>query len=145
MSDHAEAVARALPARATLMVGAVETEYLRCGAGEPVLVLDPTLASAVRAGRVPARWRANRLVVPERTTIDTLATHSTDELRNVVRAPFDTWLRGMIDGLGLSAITVVVSPALEGEVRRFAAAHAGEIVRVEVGVGVSAGEVPLDG
>lgn len=135
MSDQAEVIARALPARATLMVGAVETEYLRCGAGEPVLVLDPALAAAVRAGRVPARWQANRLFVPERTTIDALAMRVTDEARGAVRAPFERWLRGMIDGLGLSATTVVVSRSLEDEVRRFAAAHPGEIVRVEAGAG----------
>ncbi len=141
MSDQPEVVARALPARATLMVGAVETEYLRCGGGDPVIVLDPGLAAAVRAGRVPARWQANRLFVPERTTIDALAMRVTDEARGAVRAPFERWLRGMIDGLGLSAITVVVSRSLECEVLRFAAAHPGEIVRVEAG----AGEVQPEG
>ncbi len=138
MSDPTAGVARSLPARATLMVGAIETEYLRCGAGAPVLVLDPVLAAAVRVGRVPAEWARHRLIVPERATIDALALPAADALHAAVHAPFATWLRGMIDGLGLAALIVVVSTPLVDEVRRFAAENPGEIERVVVATSVAA-------
>lgn len=120
--------ARAMPARASVTVGAVETEYLRVGAGTPVLVLDHALAAAVRRGEVPGAWRAHRLVVPERTTIDALAAPADGH----GPTPFDAWLRGMIDGLGLAACTVVASAPLAAEVLRFATRHPDEVVRVLV-------------
>ncbi len=114
---------RAAPARAALTVGSVETEYVRCGSGPPVLVLAPALAAEVERGRIPEAFRAHRLIVPTRTTIDALAMPASG-------APFARWLRGMIDGLGLDQLTVVVSHALADEVRRFSAANPGEIVDV---------------
>ena len=117
--------ARAVPARAALTVGAVHTEYLRFGHGAPLLVLDPRIAADLEAGTVPAVLRGMRLIVPVRTTIEALATPAADG-----HVPFDRWLRGMIDGLGLHELTVLVAPALEPDLRRFAAAHPGEIVAV---------------
>lgn len=114
---------RATPARAALTVGSVETEYLRTGAGRPVLILTPAIAAAVERGRIPDSLRDCRLIVPTRTTIDALAMPADG-------APFAHWLRGLIDGLGLDRLTVVASLALADEVRRFAAANPGEIVEV---------------
>lgn len=126
MTDQVKDAVRAQPARAALTVGAVETEYLRFGSGHPVVVLDPALAARVDAGAVPARWQGHRLIVPTRTTIDVLAMPPAER----GDAPFDAWMRGLIDGLGLSAITVVVAPRLTAEVRRFAARYPGEIVGI---------------
>lgn len=117
--------ARAEPARAALTVGAVETEYLRVGNGAPVLVLDPRLAATIAAGEPPSDWSGHRLIVPVGTTIAALApsaAHPDD--------PFGAWLRGFLDGLGLAAVTIVVSPPLEAAVRRFADDNPGEIARI---------------
>lgn len=121
-----EAAARTTAVRAALTIGPVETEYLRVGAGAAVVVLAPGLAGAVQQGEVPAAWQGRRLIVPLRTTIAALATH------DGAPSPLAAWLRGLLDGLGIGAVTLVVPPPLEGEVRRFAASHPGEVERVVV-------------
>lgn len=133
MSDRAEHPARAGAARAALTVGTVETEYLRCGSGRPVLVLDPRLTAAIAASEVPLELRDRRLIAPLRTTIEALATPVSAvgaASAAASAAAFDSWLRGMIDGLGLSDLTVLVVPSLEADVRRFVAANPGEIAQV---------------
>lgn len=126
MTTRPEGPVRGPALRAVLTVGAVETEYLRCGSGRPVLVLHPALAEAIEAGDVPSGLRDARLIVPVHTTVAALASPRSDA------APFDLWLRGLIDGLGLSGLTVMVAPPLAREVSAFAAAHPEEIVRVVV-------------
>lgn len=113
--------------RAVLTVGAVETEYLRCGSGPPALVLSPALAAAIEAGDVPPAWRGMRLIVPVHTTIEALATPAES-----ARSAVHVWLRGMIDGLGLHGLTVVVAPPLARDLLAFADAHPHEIVRVVI-------------
>ncbi len=126
MSERPEGPARAAAARAALTVGMVETEYLRCGSGRAVLVLDPALTAAIESCEVPPALRGVRLIAPLRTTIEALAT----PVAAGSAGAFDAWLRGMIDGLGLADLTVMVVPALEADVRRFVAAHPGEIAEV---------------
>lgn len=127
MSDISDRGARAQPACASLTVGAVETEYLRTGSGPVVVVLEPRLAAQVRAGAVPEVWAAHRLIVPTRTTVEALVL--TDARGG---SAFDAWFRGLLDGLGLSAVTVVVAPSLARDVERFAAAHPDDVDRVVV-------------
>lgn len=118
--------ARVPVVRASLCVGAVVTEYLRAGTGPAVLILEPWLAAAVREGAVPGEWRSHRLIVPMHATLEALAAPA----NGGASTAFNAWLRGFIDGLGLSELNVVVTPALEGEVRRFAAEHPDEIARI---------------
>jgi hypothetical protein len=127
VSDPTGAPVRGPVLRAVLTVGAVETEYLRCGAGRPVLVLSPALAAAIEAGAVPPTLRDVRLIVPMHTSIDALASP-----RDATQSVLAVWLRGMIDGLGLGGLTVVATPALAAEVRRFAEANPSEAVAVVV-------------
>ncbi len=125
MSDSTAGSARGHALRAVLTVGAVETEYLRCGSGRPALVLSPVLAAAIEAGDVPPAWRGMRLIVPVHTTIEALGAPE-DPTESVL----GSWLRGMLDGLGLGSLTVVVAPSLARDVLDFAKANPNEIVRV---------------
>lgn len=127
MSDAIGVPARGPALRAVLTVGAVETEYLRCGSGRPALVLSPALAAAIEAGDVPPVLREMRLIVPVHTTIAALAAPA-----DAAHSALGVWLRGMIDGLGLEGLTVVVAPSLAPELRAFAEAHPTEIERVVV-------------
>lgn len=127
MSVPADREAHARPACASLTVGPVETEYLRVGNGPVVVVLDPRLAARVRDGATPDGWAAHRLIVPMRTTIEALVLP--DEGRGTV---FDAWFRGLLDGLGLAAVTVLAAPAIAREVERFAGAHPGDVACVVV-------------
>lgn len=125
VSDPTAGPARGPAVRAVLTVGAVETEYLRCGSGRPALVLSSALAAAIEAGDVPPALRAMRLIVPTHTTLEALAA-PTDPSRTAL----DVWMRGMIDGLGLCGLTVVVAPSLVHDVLAFADANPNEIVQV---------------
>lgn len=133
MTDPAHEDARAMVVRASLSVGAVETEYLRAGAGPPVVILDPWLAAAVHGGTIPDPWRGHRLIVPMHATIEALAAPA--DARTAT--PFDAWMRGLLDGLGLTGTTVVVGAALEREVRRFGEQNPGEIARIVLAASVS--------
>ncbi len=118
--------AGAMPVRAALTIGPVETEYLRVGTGTAVVVLAPVLAGEVQRGAVPPAWQGRRLIVPLHTTIAALAPGDD------APSPFARWLRGLLDGLGLEGVILAASPSLEAEARRFAAAHAGEVERVVI-------------
>lgn len=125
VSDATAGPVRGPALRAVLTVGAVETEYLRCGSGRPALVLSPAVAAAIEAGDVPPALREMRLIVPVHTTIEALAAPV-----DPTRTALDVWLRGMIDGLGLCGLTVVVAPPLLRDILAFAEVHPSEIVQV---------------
>ena len=82
---------------ATVCCGSVETGYRRAGRGETVVALaSPDWPAA--ASLFPALARDFRLIVPELDGLDADATE---------RPAFAGWLRGFLDGLGLTDVTLL--------------------------------------
>lgn len=101
------------------MVGDVETSYQRGGQGDAVLVLLPPREAA----RLAPLASQLRVVIPDSISILALPALGESEA-------FAHWLRGFLDGLGLLNVTVVASPALEPELRRFVAMHPDHVRRL---------------
>ncbi|HEX6309897.1 MAG TPA: hypothetical protein VFZ69_17125 [Longimicrobiales bacterium] len=85
---------------AVVQVGTRETRYLRRGRGpHAVVVLAESAGERVRLMReVPGGCC---VIAPV-----------TDTLHDADAAAFDSWLRGVIDGLGLDAPAIVLSPGM---------------------------------
>ena len=84
------------PARATVCAGGVDTEYVRAGRGDAVLLL---------AGDVDTLEMQQR--------IDVLARHFLVIAASPpVNAEFNSWLGGFLDGLGLMRASVLVDASL---------------------------------
>lgn len=88
---------------AVVQVGEDETRYLRCGrGGVVVVVLTPDGAE---------RARLIRRYAPEYRVIAPAA-ESCPALCGGDPATLDSWLQGLIEGLGLEAPVVALSPAV---------------------------------
>ena len=102
-------------ATAVVMADGLETRYLRCGAGQTVVLvggdrrLAITLATTCRviAPQVPPRLPMNDLV---------------------------TWLRGVFDGLGIAEASIVATPEFAELAHAFAAAESERVTGVEVSI-----------
>lgn len=106
---------------AVLQTGATETRYHRAGAGAPLLLLftgamtDP-LGQAL-FDRLARRFRVIAPVIPAGVGAG-------------APVPIATWLRDLIDGLGLVRPSVVADEALAGALLGFSLIDPGRIDRV---------------
>jgi hypothetical protein len=102
---------------AVLQTGAMETRYRRAGAGVPVLLLFPRgLADVLGAElftRLSTRYRVVAPVVPDGV--------------GGAGIPRSTWLRALIDGLGLVQPTVVADETLAGALLGFSLVDPGRV------------------
>jgi hypothetical protein len=105
--------------RATVMVGLVETQYRRAGAGPTLIVL-----SDLTAERLMALASKARVIVPDTTTIGALVPGASDQ------RPFAQWLAGFLEGLGVTAATILAPAVLTPEIGAVAEAQSGVIRRV---------------
>jgi len=112
-------------ARASVMVGAIETSYRRAGRGMTVVVLTGGrgFPSTADAALQPLVARA-RVVVPDHTTITALAA-----CWSVEETPFGQWLGGFLEGIGVEDVCLVAPVELMYELQQFAATHPGVVTR----------------
>lgn len=95
------------PARAIVCAGAEETEYLRAGSGPVVLLLTADYDRPA-ALRLMALWSADCLVIAPKPP------------RSPHPASFDSWLRDLTDGLGITPASIVADTQFISAARRFA-------------------------
>lgn len=109
MSRHAPYDGR--PVQAVLRAGAIETHYSRAGSGPPILLL----AGAHREGEVSTLFGvlagAFKVISP----------HPPARVRSGDSVAFGSWLRDVIDGLGLWQPGMVANAAFEEAALEFAA------------------------
>jgi len=105
--------------RATLMVGQVETQYRRAGAGPTLIVL-----SDLTAERLMTLAARARVIVPDTTTIGALVPGAPDQ------RPFAQWLSGFLEGLGVTTATILAPAILAPELSVVAEAQSAVIRRV---------------
>lgn len=98
-----EAAACPPAAEAVLLTDTAETRYRRAGSGSPVLLLFPDGARGPLGGRLFSSLRARfRVIAPEPPAATPPA----------LAASRSTWLRDLIDGLGLVRPGIVADEAL---------------------------------
>lgn len=101
------------------MVGLVETQYRRAGVGPTLIVLRD-----LTADRLMALAAGARVIVPDTTTIAALVPGASDQ------RPFAQWLLGFLEGLGVTAVTILAPAMLAPELITVAEAQSGVICRV---------------
>ncbi len=131
---------------AVVQTNGSETVYRRAGSGRPVLLL--VRDAALRDRLLSDLSGGCRVVAP--VMPPEVADAASGPARGEVGggpgadgdAPFGAWLRGVIDGLGLSAPALVAGPELAPAVLAFAVADPDRAERVVVLGGPAAGAVP---
>lgn len=98
---------------AWVSAGGVDTRYWRAGTGPCVLVLlDPvTLVEIVTGQALATLARAHRVLIAETTEAITGATSA------------GSWLRGLIEGLGVAPVGVIASTTVEVALREYLSAR----------------------
>lgn len=106
---------------AVVEVDGEEIRYRRAGQGSPVLLLRSGARVGSGTGEVDALFRelaSGRRVIEPLTPLPTR------------RGAADRWLRGLIEGLGLTAPEVMAEPALAPLLTRFVGRNGGAVGRV---------------
>jgi pimeloyl-ACP methyl ester carboxylesterase len=111
--------------------GAVSTEYLRAGSGEPVLLLAaPDEPGDLRHRTLQALAPSFRVIVPGPPAAADAGTHPLSASGGPVA--FSAWLRDFLDALGVAEAAMVVEGRLAVPVLDFALRHPGRIGRLAV-------------
>lgn len=124
--------ARAVPTRAVLSAGGVETAYLRVGAGAPVVVLRAGAADGAASPLVLALADRFRVLAPVPPA--GLAGRGDDA--------FAAWLRDVLDGLGVDGATIVAEGAMAPPALAFALADPLRVRRIALVIEDAALTVP---
>lgn len=114
------AVRAGSPARAVVHAGGVDTEYLRAGHGEPMVLLAPRL-DVPEVQVIVARLAQHFLVIAAGLPRDLPSQHPAR-----VTAASDTvgrWLEEFMEGLGYSHAHVLLHSSLPEQVRSDIAVH----------------------
>jgi pimeloyl-ACP methyl ester carboxylesterase len=111
--------------------GAVSTEYLRAGSGEPVLLLAaPDEPGDLRHQMLQALAPSFRVIVPGPPAAADEGTHPLAASGGPVA--FSAWLRDFLDALGVAEAAMVVEGRLAVPVLDFALRHPGRVGRLAV-------------